>query len=322
MGIFVMVLMALSAVPQPRTPAGVVVVANTADSTVSLIAGDTHRVLATLPAGQGPHEVAVSRDGRLAFVANSGPTTHPGHTVTVIDVAARAVQRTINLPECHPHDVAVSRDSTLLWVTCHPVRRGILEVNLETNSNTFFPTGEDGGWMFRPSADEKSLFVANLEGGSVSLIDRASRAVRTVRLADGQMIVEPAADGTEVWTSNLKNGKVAILDPRTARIVGTIPEPIVGAGRVRFLPNQRAVLVVGEKEIAVIDRRTRKIARTVPLAAGAKCITLSHDGRLAWVTNPENQSVTLLDLTTGDVVDKVIVGHEPDGIAWAQGQQR
>lgn len=47
---------------------GTLVVANMSDATVTVIDVQTGGVLATLPTGIGPHEVAVSHDGRRAVV--------------------------------------------------------------------------------------------------------------------------------------------------------------------------------------------------------------------------------------------------------------
>ena len=50
--------------------AATLIVANKAEATVSLIDLASGKVAATLPVGTGPHEVAVSPDGRLALIAN------------------------------------------------------------------------------------------------------------------------------------------------------------------------------------------------------------------------------------------------------------
>lgn len=57
---------------QPPAPAGTLVVSNMNDHTATLIDAATGRVRATLPTGEGPHEVAISRDGRWAFVTLQG----------------------------------------------------------------------------------------------------------------------------------------------------------------------------------------------------------------------------------------------------------
>src|SRR4051794_36730440 len=78
-------------------PGGTVVVANMGENTATILDVASRRVLATVATGAGPHEVAVSHDGRWAIVSNYGDRSGPGNSLTVIDLASLAVQRTISL---------------------------------------------------------------------------------------------------------------------------------------------------------------------------------------------------------------------------------
>jgi YVTN family beta-propeller protein len=64
---------------------GTLLVLNKADNTVSLLDLATKKSVATIPTGNGPHEVAVSPDGKIAVVCNYGSQDAPGSTLTVID---------------------------------------------------------------------------------------------------------------------------------------------------------------------------------------------------------------------------------------------
>jgi DNA-binding beta-propeller fold protein YncE len=54
----------------PAAPPPVVLVASKKDAEVRLVDAAVAEVLATLPTGAGPHEIAVAPDGRVAVVAN------------------------------------------------------------------------------------------------------------------------------------------------------------------------------------------------------------------------------------------------------------
>jgi DNA-binding beta-propeller fold protein YncE len=85
---------------------GTLIVLNKAEASASLLDATTGTVVATLPTGTGPHEVAVSPDGRWALVANYG-AGEGGRSLTVLDVPARRVERTIDLGDYRrPHGVA------------------------------------------------------------------------------------------------------------------------------------------------------------------------------------------------------------------------
>jgi hypothetical protein len=68
---------------------GTLIVLNKSDATASLILLETGEVVRTLGTGIGPHEVAVSPDGKLAVVSNYGGRGQPGSSLTVLD-ASRA----------------------------------------------------------------------------------------------------------------------------------------------------------------------------------------------------------------------------------------
>jgi YVTN family beta-propeller protein len=78
---------------------GTLIVLNKTDNTAMLIDLADGKVRATIPTGAGPHEVAVSSDGRLAVVTNYGTRQEPGSTLTVIDVAKAAKVKDIDLGE-------------------------------------------------------------------------------------------------------------------------------------------------------------------------------------------------------------------------------
>ncbi|HSN85819.1 MAG TPA: YncE family protein, partial [Thermoanaerobaculia bacterium] len=84
--------------------AATLLVANKAEATVSLVDLGSGKVVATLPVGTGPHEIAVSPDGRLARVANNGAREAPGSSLTLLDVPGAKVVKTIGLGEYRrPH---------------------------------------------------------------------------------------------------------------------------------------------------------------------------------------------------------------------------
>jgi DNA-binding beta-propeller fold protein YncE len=95
----------------------VLVVVNKDASTVSILAADNGAMLATLPTGSGPHEVAASNDGRLAVVTNYG-AREGGNSLTVVDLVTLAVARTIDLGEYRrPHGVVFLPDNRTVAVT-------------------------------------------------------------------------------------------------------------------------------------------------------------------------------------------------------------
>jgi DNA-binding beta-propeller fold protein YncE len=121
------VIFAVCALALPALADTVVVVCKS-DFQLALVDPATQKVLVKLPTGLGPHEVAISPDGRTAYVSNfgrysvypAGDTEHDkaGNTITVIDLVERKVKATFDLgTHTGPHGMIVSHDGKLLWAT-------------------------------------------------------------------------------------------------------------------------------------------------------------------------------------------------------------
>jgi YVTN family beta-propeller protein len=80
------VAVAVAIAAQPRGPR--LLVLNKEDATFTVIDPESGAVLATVPTGEGPHELVASADGKTAFASNYGTGPAPGHTISMIDLAA------------------------------------------------------------------------------------------------------------------------------------------------------------------------------------------------------------------------------------------
>src|SRR6476659_1084769 len=82
-------------------------VLNKDDATLAAVDPATGKILGTVPTGEGPHEVAVSGDGRWAFAANYGAQT-PGSSISMIDLSSMKESRRIDVsPLRRPHGLSV-----------------------------------------------------------------------------------------------------------------------------------------------------------------------------------------------------------------------
>lgn len=89
------------------TPAGAggrVYVTNQQDNTLSVIDARTYKVVATVPAGVAPEGVAVTKDGRHVYIANSGSAR-----VSVLDVAATSVDALVVISYNDPNPAAYAK---------------------------------------------------------------------------------------------------------------------------------------------------------------------------------------------------------------------
>lgn len=298
--------------------AGVLVVAYNGEDQAALVDADSYKVLATLPTGAGPHEIRVSRDGRYAYVAISGggPKKARGNSVTVLDLRKRKVKANFDLGSHTPHDVRVSRDGRRIWVACAPSQT-ILELESESGEILkSYKTNQPGSWFLEVTPDERKIYTPNLEGKSVSVIDRATGATKVIPFEGEVYGIDITPDGRQIWVSG---PGVAVIDTARDEVVARLKTNEPNVGRIRLTPDgKKAVLGPdSSNKVSVFDVRTRRLTVEIETGGGHKVITVSGDSRRAFLTNPNDNSVTVVDLSAGRQVTTFRTGKTPDGIAWA-----
>ncbi|HLL84044.1 MAG TPA: cytochrome D1 domain-containing protein [Longimicrobium sp.] len=322
-------LLALAALPGAlhAQRGDLLVVANKQAATATLLDVASGRTVATLPTGVGPHEVAVSRDGRWAVVTNYGAQT-PGSSLTLIDLDRRAVTKTIALGGEYrrPHGAAFLPNGQLA-VTVE-ANRAVLIVDLGRGTVLrALPTGEAGSHMLAVSPDGRTIYTANIGGGSVTALDVAGRApARTAKVAPRTEGIALSPDGRRLWVGSNQDNTVTVLDAATLAPLDTLPAPGLPY-RLALTPDGRRAVVSNPMlgAVRVFDAAGLRETALVQIpagnagegGAGPVGFALSPDGRTAFVALQGRNQVGVLDLATGTVTRYMDVGAGPDGIAYA-----
>jgi YVTN family beta-propeller protein len=318
-------------------PSGTLLVLNKSDDTVSFIDLASARIKATLPTGDGPHEVAVSGDGKTAVVTNYGDTANPGKTLTVVDVPGKKVLRTIDLGNySRPHGIVWLQGDEIAVTVEGSKALLIVGVN-DGKVKHAIQTDQAGTHMVAVSPKHRRAFTANIGSGSTTVIDLAShRRVTDVTTGKGAEGIAVTQDGNEVWVTNREANTVSIIDPATLKITATL-EPGKMPIRVKFTPDGQRALVSNavSGDVAIFDVATRKKIVSIPMQKEGEKLDeskrmasqfgngpvpvgiLMPDGlQLAFVANTNFDTITVIDLDRLRVVDRVKAGREPDGLGY------
>lgn len=302
------------------------VVANKQAATATILDVQSGSALATLPTGVGPHEVAISRDGRWAVVTNYGDQT-PGSSLTLIDLDRRSVARTIPLGEHRrPHGAVFLPDGRLAVTS--EVSRAVLVVDLARDSVVrVLPTGQAGTHMLVLSPDGKTVYTANVGSGSVSALDVSGAApARTAAVAPRTEGIALSPDGRRLWVGSNQENRVYVLDAATLAPVDTLAADGLPY-RIAVAPDGRRALVSNPMigAVRVFDAAAMREAALVqipagtsPEGAGPVGFALSPDGRTAYVALQGRNQVGVLDVVAGTMTRFLDVGAGPDGIAYAR----
>lgn len=314
-----MVACAAAAPAPPPVPerAPLLIVANKQEASASVIDLASGRTLATLPTREGPHEAAVSHDGRWAVVTDYGAQT-PGRSLTVIDLDALAVARTIDLGEHRrPHGVLFLPGDTLLAVTAE-ANQAVLLVDFRTGGVTAVPSGAQGTHMIAAPRDGQTLYTANVGAGTVTAIDVATRQTRSAPVAPVTEGIAVLPDGSQVWVGSNQQHTVTVLDARTLAPLDTFAAPGLpyrlstdAAGRRVVVTNPMA------GSVRIFDAVSRQELAAVAMGAGSQPVgsVVSPDGRRAYVTLQGTNEAAEVDLETFRVLRRFATGAGPDGIA-------
>lgn len=314
--------------------AATLIVANKAEATVSLVDLTSGKVAATLPVGTGPHEVAVSRDGRLALIANYGTGPQPGSTLTLIDVPGAKVVKTIDLGEYRkPHGMVWIGDSRALVTS--EASKALLEIDVESGKLVrALATGQEVSHMVAVTPDGSRAFVANIGSGGITAFDlKDGKKLADVATAAGAEGIAVTPDGRQVWVTNRAADTVTVLDTATLKAVKTFEAPSFPI-RAEATPDGKRVLVslARSGDLAVFSTSGLALERRMPLAAppaadrGGRLladfgdssvpigIEIAPDGKRAYVAHANADQISIVDLTEWKKVGSLTAGKEPDGM--------
>lgn len=299
--------------------AATLLVVNKEDATLSLIDPATGASLATVPTGANPHEVELTQDGRTAVVANYG-TQPDGNSLSIIDLASRKERTRVNIGELRrPHGLAASGQR--VYFTAEESRQ-VGRVDTATGRVDWqFPTNQERTHMVVASRDGGTLFTANVNSNTVSIIERAGEAnarQTVVSVGSGPEGLALTPDGRQLWVSNSQGGNVSIIDVATRAVVKTFDIGTRRSNRLKFTPDGALALVsdLTAGELVVVDVKSQEVKARLAIGRGASGILIVPDGSRAYVAAASERKLAVVDLKSLTVVGQVATGGGPDGMAW------
>ena len=190
---------------------GTLVVTNKGENTASVIDLASARIVSTIPTGNGPHEVAMSGDGRIAVVTDYGARGAPGNSLTVIDVENASLIKRIDLGVySQPHGAFFLPGDSLLAVTSESTGNVIMVRIPEGDIAQTISTDQDGSHMVTSITAEGLAYTSNMGSGSISELNVNDGTInRIIEVAPQVEAIQVTPDGREVWVGSNARGTVA-----------------------------------------------------------------------------------------------------------------
>jgi DNA-binding beta-propeller fold protein YncE len=316
-------------VPAEGTPSPALLVLNkghrgsTRPSELVIVDPGAGRVVARIPTGIESHEVAVSPDGRLAIVTNTGPYSDPGHTLSVIDLKAQKEIRRVELgPLPNPHGIAWHHGK--FYFTAEGARLIARYDPAKDSVDWVMGIGQNSIHMLVFSKDGKKIYTANRGSASVAVVSLAAPGgpgggpggpgPTIIPVKQGPEGIDVTPDGTQVWVGC--QDAISIIDTASDQVVGTIETGGGRLNRIKFTPDGKLALATNTGPLIILDVASRKEIKRIDTGGGGSSILITPDGARAYIGMTEKDKVAVVDLGKLDVVSEIKTGEGPDGMSW------
>jgi len=272
------------------------------DQTLAIVDPATLQVVAKVPVGQDPHEVAANDEGTIAYVSNYGSGAY--HTLAVVDLVAHKALPSIELGGLHgPHGMEFVGGK--VWFTVEG-SKAIARFDPATNQvDWVMGTGQNRTHMLYVSADGLHIVTTNVSSSTVSIIDfepvRGAGGPRgggrppgprpegapppaprgggqpsstlplptvdwnetVISVGSGSEGFDVSPDGKEIWVGNANAATVSIIDREQKKVTATLDVNVPRANRLRFTPDGKLVLVSSSADLVIIDASTHEVVKRV-----------------------------------------------------------
>lgn len=318
----ILIVSAIVAAAQIPSPALLVLEKN--DKSLAIVDPATSKVVGRIPAGEDPHEVVASEDGKYAYISNYGAFQSPQHTLSIADLSSSKALPAVDLGSLlAPHGLEWAHGK--VYFTAEGSKM-IGRYDPATHQVDWtLGIGQSRTHMLVVSHDENRIFTANVNSDTISILDRSKNGdvsgwIETpILVGKGPEGFDVSPDGKEIWAANSHEGTLSIVDVGTRKVVKTLDLHTENANRVKFTPDGKLVLVsdLGAGELVIVDATARKEMKRLKLGRGVAGILIVPDGSRAYVAVSTDSQIAVIDLKTLSVTGKIDTGRGPDGMAWA-----
>jgi len=313
------------------TPSPALLILAKQDHTLEIVNPSTLKVVARIPAGNDPHEVIASADGRRAYISNYGFGAY--HTISVVDLVDQEALPKIDLtPLRGPHGLAFAGGE--LYFTAE-VNKVFGRYNPATKKiDWILGTGQDRTHMIMVSKNLDHIYTSNVNSGTISIIDKVPKSTApgppsgaqgweetVIHTGMGTEGFDVSPNGKELWSAAAQSGTVSIINIAAKKVVQTLNAHLTRANRLKFTPDGKYVFVSrlagNDGDVAIFNTATRREVKRLHLGHGAGGILMQPDGSRAYVACSPDNYVAVIDLKTLREVGRIQTERGPDGMAWA-----
>jgi YVTN family beta-propeller protein len=298
---------------------------NSAGDNVHVIDPVTNKVVGVIEGIEVSHGAAVAPDGSRIYISDEAQST-----LDVVDGKTLKVTNRIPLSG-HPNNIAVGRDGRRVYVGIIQAPGGVdvIDTIALKNVKTVPTKGTIHNAYVTP--DGKYVVAGSIQGKTINVIDaKTEEPAWTVEMDLGirPMAFAANADGSTKWIfAQLTdfNG-FAVVDFATHKEVNRIKNPDLPPGKAPVTAGSdpsHGMAVTSDGKTLVVCSRINNALYTYSLpdlkliggadlgGKGAGWVTLTPDGKTAYVANPVTNDVSVVDVKSLKEVALIPVGFVP-----------
>jgi YVTN family beta-propeller protein len=298
---------------------------NSAGDNVHIIDPATNTVVGVIEGIEVGHGAGVAPDGRRIYVSDEAESS-----LDVVDGKTLKVVKRIPLSG-HPNNMAVGRDGRRVYVGIIQAPGGVDVI--DTVSLQKVKTIPTKGTIHNAyvTPDGKYVVAGSIQGKTVNVIDAATEEpawTLEMDLGVRPMTFNANPDGSTKWIFVQLSGfnGFAVVDFATRREINRIKNPDLPPGKKTVPegsdPSHGMAVTADGKTLVVCSRLNNFLyAYSLPdLKAlggaelggkGAGWVTLTPDGKTAYVANPVTNDVSVVDIKSLKEVARIPVGFVP-----------
>ena len=298
---------------------------NSAGDNVHVIDPATNKVVGIIRGIEAGHGAGGSPDGSRIYISDEAEST-----LDVVDAKTLKVIKKIPLSG-HPNNMAVGKDGKRVYVGIAQAPGGVDVIDTASMKNvkTVMTKGPIHNAYVTP--DGKYVVAGSIPGKSINVIDASTEEpawTLDMDLGIRPMTFNSNPDGSTKWIFAQLTGfnGFAVVDFATRKEIKRIQNPDLPPGKATVPegsdPSHGMAVTADGKTLVVCSRLNnylysyslpdlKPIGGAELTGKGAGWVTLTPDGKTAYVANPVTNDVSVVDIKSMKEVTKIPVGFVP-----------
>jgi YVTN family beta-propeller protein len=297
---------------------------NSAGDDVSIIDPATNKVVGVIKGIEVNHGAAAAPDGSRYYISNEDRST-----LDVVDAKSLQVTKSIRLTG-HPNNISISKDGKRVYVAIAmaPGAVDVIDTTTLEKAKSISVKGAVHNTYVTP--DGKYVVSGSIPSKVITVIDQKTETpawTLEMDLGIRPMAFATNPDGSTKWIFVQLSGfnGFAVVDFATHKEVNRIKLPDLPPGKQAYPVGgneSHGMAVTADNKTLVVNSRLNsslysysipdlKLLGQVEVGKSPDWVTLTPDGKRAYVANAASNSVSVVDIGSMKEITRIPVGEVP-----------